>query len=106
MMHNVLCVVSLLLFPFAGRVQQPESAPPPAPVAADSLKLPAKLECKRDHMIGLKAGSSAKRVTWEIPSGVDFLTKPVNMTAADAPGPVRVEMGRGTGMLCCACVGD
>lgn len=55
--------------------------PLPLPATgADALKLPAKLECKRDKMIGVKAGSTAKRITWEIPAAVDFRPKPEGFT--------------------------
>lgn len=95
MKHRVLALFVLLSLSAAGRVQPPTPEPPPA--AAEPLKLPAKLECRRDHMIGLKAGGSAKRITWEIPPGIDFQPKPANMPPApDVPGPLRVEMDAGT----------
>jgi hypothetical protein len=94
-------VAMILLLPVP---VQPAEPLPVAPAAAESLKLPPKLESKRDRMIGVKAGGSAKRITWEIPAGVDFQPKPANMPP-EAPSPLRVEMDAATVLMLCAAPG-
>lgn len=73
----------------------------PGPVVgADALKLPAKLECRRDKMIGLKPGTTAERITYEIPATVDFQPKPDGFQPTGEV--VRVEMAATSAIMFCA----
>lgn len=73
----------------------PMTEGPPLAAAPDALKLPPKAELKRDHLVGVKAGTAAKRVTWEIPAGVDWQPKPADYKPPEQPAAVKVELDAG-----------